>query len=45
MQISLQANVDLLHTLKWVHFTGKRDSLKEKPSTTEADIAQYIAEK
>lgn len=45
MQISLQANLDLLHTVKWVHFTGKRDSLKGKTSTTVADIAQYIAEK
>lgn len=24
MQISLQANLDLLHTVKWVHFTGKK---------------------
>lgn len=45
MQILLQANLDLLHTVKWVHFIGKGDSLKEKTSTTVADIAQYIAEK
>lgn len=49
MQISLQANLDLLHTVKWVHFTGKekkkRDPLKQKPSTTVDDIAQHIAEK
>jgi len=42
MQISLQANLDLLHTVKWFHFTGrerekkkkKKDSLKLKTSTT-----------
>lgn len=48
MQISLQANLDLLHTVKWVHFTGKekkKDPLKQKPSTTVDDIAQHIAEK
>lgn len=45
MQTSLQANLDLLHTVKWVHFTGKKDSLKQKTSTTVDDIAQHIAEK
>lgn len=45
MQISLLANLDLPLTVKWVHFTGKKDSLEQKTSTAVDDIAQHIAEK